>query len=77
MTQRTIEVDAHIEHGRVVIDMPTDVPDGPVHVVVTIDTPTQRTTGEQFLSQLRMIDLSGWPADARFGRDELYGDDGR
>ena len=77
MSNQTIEVDVQVEHGRVIIDMPTDIPDGPVHLVVYIDALPSLSPGEQFLSQLRMLDVSGWPADARFGRDELYGDDGR
>jgi len=74
---RTIEVDARAEQGHIVLDIPADIPDGPVHLVVTIETPAPRLTADEFFAQLQMIEPAGWPPDARFGRDELYDDDGR
>ena len=75
---RTIERDAHIEHGRVIIDLPSDVPDGPVHVRLTIESVApQPQDPAAWLNELEPTRLASWPADSTFSREELYGDDER
>ena len=74
---RTIERVARIEHGRVVIDLPSDVPDGPVHVRLTIESvPTPSQDPAAWLNELEPTSLASWPATSTFGREELYDDDG-
>jgi hypothetical protein len=75
---RTIEREARIEHGRVIIDLPGDVPDGPVHVRLTIESASPASQDPAaWLNELEPTSLAGWPADSTFGREELYDDDGR
>ncbi len=75
---RTIEQHVQVERGRVIINLPADIPDGPAHVTITINTDEPKSSdGGDWLDQLQPINLTGWPAGATFGRDELYGDDGR
>ena len=75
---RTIERDAHSEHGRVISDLPSDVPDGPVHVRLTIESVVpQPQDPAAWLNELEPTRLAGWPADSPFSREELYGDDER
>ncbi len=73
---RTIEVDAQVEHGRVVIELPADVPDGPLHLVVTMDSPPapKPSSNADWLDQLQPISPGVWPADAPFNREDLYDD---
>jgi len=75
---RTIEQDVRIEHGRMIIELPGDIPDGPVHVRLTIEAPIAAPQNPaSWLNTLEPTSLAGWPSDSTFSREELYGDDGR
>lgn len=74
---KTIETIATVtDDGTLIVRVPPDVPPGEHAVVVVIDAPA---TGDQPREPLRLKvgRLPGWPADARFRREEMYGDDGR
>ena len=46
-------------------------------VLVIEEAPTRAPVAEHEPLRLNMIDMRGWPADARFHREELYDDTGR
>ena len=75
---RTLERDARIERGRLVIELPADVPDGPVYVLLTLETaPPNPHDAAAWLHELEATSLAGWPAASPLSREDLYGDDGR
>ena len=59
--------------------VPTTIAPGPHGVVVVIEETI--AAGEPIAAReaitLRPLPMAGWPADATFGREEIYGDDGR
>ncbi len=76
---KTITIQARIEHGRIVTELPSDV-DGVYTVIVQLDNvPTSAFTPSptSLVDALQPVTLHGWPTDSRFGRDELYAEDGR
>ena len=72
---RTIMAKAHIEAGKITIETiaPTDLAEGDHDVIIQVaeQHPTQQLT----LSKTWRWD--NWPADSRFSREDIYGDDGR
>jgi hypothetical protein len=76
---KTITIQARIEHGRIVTELPVDV-DGVYTVTVQLDdAPTSERSASptSLVDALQPVTLHGWPTDSRFGRDELYDEDGR
>jgi hypothetical protein len=76
---KTITIQARIEHGRIVTELPHDV-DGVYTVTVQLDDTSpseQRASPTSLVDALQPITLPGWSADSRFGRDEIYDEDGR
>lgn len=62
------------------IALPRSVSPGPHRLVVVIDeTPLPAKTDRRPNGPLRLrkLHLPGWPKDAAFRREEIYGDDGR
>lgn len=74
MTIYTIEIETSIEQGRITIEVPPTIPDGRHRVVIHIDDPDE-SNPPLALPLPRMWD--NWPADATFGREDLYDADGR
>jgi len=76
---KTITIQARIEHGRMVTELPVAV-DGVYTVTIQLDdapTAGSPSSPSSLVDVLQPVTLHGWPADSRFGRDELYGEDGR
>ena len=77
---QTIETTATVTpEGTLTVAVPPTIAPGPHRVVVVIEETI--TAGEPVAAReaitLRPLLLAGWPADATFGREEIYGDDGR
>ena len=74
---RAIETTATVtEDGKLTVQMPPGVPPGEHRVVVVIDEQPS-PSGASDLPDLPAWPWHGWPADATFRREDLYGDDGR
>ena len=74
---RAIETIATVtEDGKLTAPMPPDVAPGAHRVVVIDEQPAPASAPYQPLA-LNMGRFTGWPPDATFRREELYGDDGR
>ena len=59
------------------IELPADVPDGPVHVLLTLETaPPSSRDAAAWLHALEATSLAGWPTESTLSREDLYGDDG-
>jgi hypothetical protein len=65
--------------GTLTVSVPPTIEPGLHRVVVVIgeatESPEPVARGEEV--NLRPVPLNGWPDDARFRREELYGDNGR
>ena len=77
---QTIETTATVlPDGTLTVSVPPTIAPGVHRVVVVIEESTAPTglepQGEAI--DLRPLPLPGWPDDATFRREELYGDDGR
>ncbi len=77
---QTIETTATVTpEGTLTVAVPPTIAPGPHRVVVVIEE--MITSGEPVTAReaitLRPLPLAGWQADATFGREEIYGDDGR
>ncbi len=76
---KTITIQARIAHGRMVTELPVAL-DGVYTVTVQLDDrPTAESppSPSSLVDALQPVSLHGWPANSRFGRDELYDEDGR
>lgn len=64
---------------RIVAQAPPDVPPGTHRAILVIEDETRPPRQEMSRDPLRLklLDLSAWPANASFRREDLYGDDGR
>ena len=73
---RTIELQGIVApDGTLTVRLPSDVPPGEHRMVLVIDErPVQRPHTPL---KLNVGKLAGWPPDATYRREELYGDDGR
>ncbi len=77
---QTIETTATVlPDGTLTVSVPPTIAPGVHRVVVVIEEATAAAgpepQGEAI--DLRPLSLPGWPDDATFRREELYGDDGR
>mgnify|MGYP000263818302 CR=1 FL=1 len=76
---KTITIQARIDHGRIVTELPFDL-DGVYTVTVQLDdahTVEPMRSHTSLVDAIQPVSLHGWPANSRFGRDELYDEDGR
>ena len=63
--------------GTLTVSVPTTMRPGVHRVVVVIEETTAAPAARGEAIDLRPVSLPGWPDDATFRREELYGDDGR
>ena len=77
MAVRKIELDAQVEHGRLVLVLPPGTPDGHVHVVVTLTSDSVAESVLTILDRLQPLELMAWSPESTFSREDLYNDDGR
>ncbi len=73
---RTIETDATVtKDGRLVVEVPPDVPPGQHHVKLMIEEPTDaRKDGT---TEFLVIHVDSWPDNLSLSREDIYGDEGR
>lgn len=75
---RTIETTVTIEpDGKLVLQLPPDVPPGERRVVLVIEEPPATLAGPLPPLSLQSFAWPAWPADSTFRREDLYDDDGR
>jgi hypothetical protein len=74
---RTIKTTATVNDGGLLtVQVPVDIEPGEYEVAIVVDEqPT--LAPKDWLDKLQTWAWDAWPADARFGRDEIYDDDGR
>ena len=71
---QTIETTATVlPDGTMVVSVPPTIVPGRHRVVVVIE----ENVAEPDALGLRPLPLDGWPVDATFRREEIYGDDAR
>jgi len=65
--------------GSIQIPPRPDLPSGEHRAVLVVDEArlVPPLASEREPLRLKMIDMPGWPIDARFRREDLYDDDGR
>jgi hypothetical protein len=74
---RTIETTATITaEGTLTVQVPSDIPPGPHHVVVLIDDQPSLPETRQ-LHDFPIIHVGAWPTDLSLRREDMYGDEGR
>lgn len=77
---RTIETTATVtEEGTLTARVPPDISPGEHRVVLVIDGEAGGTgvSPPRVSLRLQVFKWEAWPADARFHREDLYGDDER
>ena len=75
---RTIKTTAMITaEGTLTVQVPSDIPPGPHHVVVWIDDDHGALSEARPLHDFLVMHVGAWPADLSLRREDLYGDEGR
>lgn len=75
---RTLELEAIIDSGTLTATVPAGIPDGRQRIVLVVDDAPK--TSEEKLALLKFIHvgrLYPYIHDTRYGRDEIYDEDGR
>ena len=75
---RTLEIEAIIGGGTLTDVVPAHIPDGRQRIVLVVDDTSQ--TSEEKLAVFKSIHTTQfypYPHDTRYGRDEIYDEDGR
>jgi hypothetical protein len=75
---RTIEtVITVLADGSIQVPRNLGLPPGAHRAVLVVEEHRAQAPSQQPLLTLKMLDWSGWPADATYRREEVYDDTGR